>query len=933
MNKIVIIDGNSLIFRAYYAVPAFFSPEGVPTGAVYGFANMLFRIMAEHPDATVAVAFDVKEKTFRHKMYPEYKGTRKKTDDDLLLQFPIAKDLLGLLGIPVLEAPGYEADDILGTLAYQAMEAGMDSAIYTGDKDALQLVRPHSDVYITLRGVSSTEKYDEAKVLEKMGVTPSQIVDYKSLKGDASDNIPGAKGIGDKTAIKLLSEYGSTENILANIEAVKPSRISKILSECRDMVLLSKELATVSVEAPVSLEDVQMGVRDEEGLLAFFKKYGFTSLIKKFQAIGVAISGEELSASASADSISSKKKTSRAGKDKPSGAVPLSDSSVNWEATPFAGADCNEPFGELDVPRCSGASAEEALAEVSLNAREEEAAPVFIGLSLSDGAFDTFYVYGKNLWVCSTLEDFVQLKPLLENENIKKQVFSSKELYLFCFQQGIDLKGVIFDVTIAAYLLNPSRKDYSIEGLAKDFGHAYRYGSASQLSLLDLGMDESDNEEDGFCSLSKYEHVCYFAGVTKRLTELLGKALECSSVHRLFVKTELPLVKVLADIEHTGFRLSTEVLREIGKDIEEKIARLQSRIHELAGEEFNISSPKQLGVILFEKLELPKGKKTKTGYSTNKDILEKLSGEYEIARLVIEYRSYTKLKSSYVDSLLNLVVDGRIHTSLNQKIAVTGRLSSTEPNLQNIPIRLEEGRNIRKAFLADEGCVLLSADYSQIELRVLAHLSGDEKLMKAFNEEADVHRVTASQVFGVAPEEVTSLQRSHAKEVNFGIIYGMGDFGLSESLGISVFEARNYIEKYFETYSRVREYMEGIVQEATERRYVETILGRKRMIPELSAKNRNIRAHGERMARNTVVQGSAADIIKIAMIRLYEKLRENGLQSKIILQIHDELVLNVPESEQEEVRGLLREAMEGAYPLNVPLKVSMSTVTCWYDAK
>ncbi len=962
MKKIVIIDGNSLIFRAYFAVPAFFSPEGVPTGAVYGFANMLYSIMSQHKGADVAVAFDVKEKTFRHKIYPEYKGTRKKTDEDLLLQFPIVKEMLGLFGIPVLEAPGYEADDILGTLAHQAGKKGIESVVYTGDKDALQLVGGGTSVYITLRGVSSTECYDEAKVVEKMGVRPDQVVDYKSLKGDTSDNIPGAKGIGDKTAIKLITEYGTTENILAHAEEVKPPRIGKILAESKDIVMLSKELATISVEAPVSLDDISMGEFQSAEVIAFFRKYGFASLIKKYQKAGLIDGAEASVADDSKPSTSSRanRKTAATLSGSLSSSRSNSAGASFAQSAPFAGAEFQEVFGEVKLPNIVRTDINDILSKFASGStcdlesenhskelgsdkkKNDDQSEIYVGLALSDGEFESFYILHNGLFYgIKTLEDFLALKPLLENRAIKKKTFSSKKLYLFCFEHGIDLCGVVFDVTVAAYLLNPSRKEYGIAEISRDFGHEYKFSPAKQLSLLDGGMDgnstlgenigEHNGEDDSTDGIDG--ELRYKAAVTERLTQILEKGLACSGMTALYDETELPLVKVLADIEHTGFRMDSDILREIGKGIEDKIATLEKRVHELAGEAFNISSPKQLSVILFEKLGLPHGKKTKTGYSTNKEILDKLAGEYEIAGLVVEYRSYTKLKSSYVDSLLSLVKDGKIHTSLNQKIAVTGRLSSTEPNLQNIPIRLEEGRLIRKAFLADEGCMLVGADYSQIELRVLAHLSEDSKLIKAFNEGADVHRATASEVFGVSPEEVTTTQRSHAKEVNFGIIYGMGDFRLSESLGISVFEARNYIEAYFDTYGKVKTYMEGVVEGAREHRFVETILGRKRTIPELFARNKNVQAHGTRMARNTVIQGSAADIIKIAMMRLYDRLREKGFKAKIILQIHDELILNVPEGELDDVKILLKEAMEDAYKLRVPLKVDMNVAKSWYDAK
>lgn len=919
MKNIVLIDGYSLIFRAYYAMPSLVSPAGTPTGAVYGFANMLISILENHKDAVIAVAYDRKEKTFRHELFADYKGTRKETDEDLKLQFPIVREMLTRLGIPVIEMPGFEADDIIGTLAKQAVESGASAYVYTGDKDALQLVQYGIHVNITVKGVSNTEQYDEQKVIEKMGVRSSQIVDFKSLRGDTSDNIPGAKGIGDKTAVKLLTEYGTTENIIVNADQIKPARISGIIKDSIPMIELSKTLATIVLDVPVSAKELENQTPDTESLRSMFQSLGFASLLKRLDKLTGGSPEGANSPSTGENMLSEMGRTTS--KDK---------TSVHT----FAEVNRYSPFLPSSYVPSSSNDRSNAAACLRMVSVFDFSLPFTMGIALDDdkawGAFRyAYFVRDGEIKIIYEEQDFIALKKELENPLIQKMVFSSKELYLYCFSKGIHLSGVVLDVVIASYLVNPARKSYVLKDLAEDYGFSYEEREAGrQLSLLDANTDA-----DVDAKRSRDEEIMAEAGVVESLAYVVREVLEAAKLKTLYDEIELPLVKVLADIEFTGFSIDVGVLREIGQEIERKIAELEGRILELAGEDFNISSPKQLGVILFEKLGLPVLKKNKTGYSTDKDVLEKLGEGYEIARLVIEYRSYTKLKSGYIDSLSELARDGKIHTSLNQTIAVTGRLSSTEPNLQNIPIRMEEGRNIRRAFRSEEGAVLLDADYSQIELRVLAHMSGDQRLIEAFTNGEDIHRLTASEVFGVSQEEVSPLQRSHAKEVNFGIIYGMGDFGLSESLKIPVFEARHYIEQYFRTYSEVKPFMDGIVESCKKSGYVETLFGRKRQIPELRVRNKMVQAHGIRMARNTVIQGTAADIIKIAMVRLYEELNRRGLRSKLILQIHDELILNVPEDEIEIVKSILRHSMETAAELRIPLKVDMQVASNWYDAK
>lgn len=899
MKNIVLIDGYSLIFRAYYAMPSLVSPAGVPTGAVYGFANMLISILENHKDAVIAVAYDRKEKTFRHEMFPEYKGTRKETDEDLKVQFPIVREMLINLGIPVIELPGYEADDIIGTLAKQVTESGGAAYVYTGDKDALQLVQYGIKVNITVKGVSNIEQYDEQRVIDKMGVRSSQIVDFKSLRGDVSDNIPGAKGIGDKTAVKLLNEYETTENILANVELLKPVRVSNIIKESMGMIRLSKTLATIVLDVPVFARDISNQAPNPTAIRTMFQNLGFSSLLKRLDRLTGEHGGSQVPNSESSTADGKGEKDPKAGYQR----VNPYSSFLPIEFRPVLQTSSLKTVSDFDFSQ-----------------------PFTMGIALSDdGVWGSlryaYFVRDGAIKILYSEQEFIALKAVLENPHIHKTVFSSKELYLYCFSKGIHLNGVALDLVIAAYLVNPARKDYTLKALAEDCGFHYEDGGTGrQLSLL----SEEKSEE---------EEIIAQASVVQSLAFVLEEVLKETGLKKLYDEIELPLVKVLADIEFTGFHVDVGVLKEIGCEIEKRIADLEERILLLAGEKFNISSPKQLGYILFDKLGLPSLKKNKTGHSTDKDVLERLGEEYEIARLVIEYRSYTKLKTNYIDSLSALERNGRIHTSLNQTIAVTGRLSSTEPNLQNIPIRMEEGRSIRRAFKSEDGAMLLDADYSQIELRVLAHMSGDRRLIEAFKNGEDIHRLTASEVFGVSPAEVDSLQRSHAKEVNFGIIYGMGDFGLSESLKIPVFEARHYIEQYFRTYSEVKPFMDEIVENCKKRGYVETLFGRKRQIPELRVKNKMVQAHGVRMARNTVIQGTAADIIKIAMVRLYDRLNEKGLKTKIILQIHDELILNVPEEEIEIVKEILKTSMETAAQLLVPLKVDMQIARTWYDTK
>ncbi|GAB6109615.1 DNA polymerase I [Fusibacter bizertensis] len=873
-QKIVIVDGNSLINRAYFAMSELKNSNGIYTGGVFGLTSMVFSLIENFKPTHFCVAFDMKGPTFRHLSYDQYKGTRKGMPEELVMQMPIVKDILDALNISRVELQGYEADDLIGTIAKFCVENDIEANVITGDKDALQLVAFGANVHITKKGITQLKLYKDADILEEWGVHANQVIDFKGLSGDSSDNIPGIPGVGPKTASKLLSTFGTVENLIERYEEIENKRIRGLVEEHAAQAMMSKRLATIFTEVPVELELDTFKVKEPniERAIQLFKKYELTNLMSK-----------------------------------------------------------------LKVKVETHAVADQS-ALLTLNG--------FIDLALSEKAF-TFKIFydcenvidrnfvmatfrvGKDVCVLTDLDDLLALKPIFENSAIMKNGFDLKREYLFLMDHQIDLQGVRFDGFIAAYLLDPARRSYDLAEIVfenastKVISDEDLLGKgAKKLRLSDLKVEQ----------IQPYA-ISHLNGIVN-LKEVFVPKLEEMNFTDLFENVEVPLVKILADIEHTGFRVDMDKINELDLQLIDKISEIESTVYHLAGESFNINSPKQLGVILFEKLELPMGKKTKTGYSTSHDVLEKLANLHPIINEIIEYRTYTKLKSTYIDGL-RLVIDERdhrVHTSLNQTIAVTGRLSSTEPNLQNIPIKLPYGRKIRRFFIADDGSTLLDADYSQIELRVLAHLSEDPKLIEAFNTDMDIHTLTASQVFHISESEVTSLQRSRAKEVNFGIVYGMGEFGLSESLGISRKDAKIYIDNYFASYPRVKGFMDEVIEACKEKGYVETILNRKRAITDINNSNFMLRSAAERIARNTPIQGSAADIIKLAMIKVYEALKKQKLKSKLILQVHDELILNVPTDEIEAVEKLLKVCMEEAYKLIVPLKVEMNTGDSWYEA-
>ena len=876
-EKMVIIDGNSLMNRAFYAIPSLTDSKGECTNAVYGFTNMLLRIISEEKPEYMAVAFDRKAPTFRHKAYTEYKAGRKKMPPELNSQFPIIKKVLKAFNIGIYEIDGYEADDIIGTVAKKC-EKELDVTIYTGDRDALQLISDHTKVAITKRGITDIDIYDSDKMMDKYNATPRQFIDIKGLMGDASDNIPGVPGIGEKTAIRLIDEFKSIEGILENIDTIKSAKIKKLMIEYAEQALFSKKLATIVTDVPIefNINEMRLKEADRQNLLSVFRELEFKSLIEKME-LNKGTSSENLSA-----------------------------------------VDCKiadrKDIEELiqDVKRSKRFSIVFIIRGTDFYNTDIEG----IGMS-NDG--------NSALFIKPDHEYIEMLKDILEDENIKKYSHNAKDGYVSLNKHGIDLKGLEFDTAIASYLLNPSESTYNIDELLRRFLN------------IDIKPEKEIQKEikDGADRSIICSYLCTEAAGVFKLTDILKKKISESGMDFLYYNIENPLIEVLASMEITGFKVDKNILLKLSDEFGSEIDQLTADIYKMSGEEFNINSPKQLGHILFDKLKLPVIKKTKTGYSTDAEVLEKLAPQNEIVKKLLDYRQIMKLKSTYVDGLLHIVnEDGRIHSSFNQTVTATGRISSTEPNLQNIPVRLEIGKRIRKVFIpSNDECRILSGDYSQIELRVLAHISKDRNLMDAFYNGLDIHRKTASEVFGVPMDEVTSTMRSRAKAVNFGIIYGISDFGLAKDIGISRKEAKTYIDNYLNKYSGVKSYMEGIVKKAKKDGFVTTILNRRRFIPEIKSSNYTVRSFGERLAMNTPIQGSAADIIKIAMVKVYYRLKERGLKSKLILQVHDELIVDVYKDELDAVKEIIKDSMENAFKLDVPLKVDINSGNNWMEAK
>ena len=881
MNKtLVIIDGNSIINRAFYALPEMSNKEGLKTNAIYGFTNMLLKIIDTYNPTHISVAFDRKAPTFRHIEFKEYKAGRKKMPDELREQFEPLKDLLDKFNIHRLEIDGYEADDIIGTVSKIAEDNGFKVYIVTGDKDAIQLASNKTTTLITKKGVGEVEEYDYDSVIEKYEMTPTQFIDLKGLMGDKSDNIPGVPGIGEKTGIKLIKEFSSIEGIFDNIDSIIGSTKKK-LEENKELAIMSKKLATIIRDVPVefNLEELEYGNYNTKDILDVFKYLGFTSLIPRI------------------------------------GSLDESEDIVN---------EANVEISKLeDIDEFINKVKENNELIIKTVTREGNILDKRIKyIFLSVDGKKIYYVEENSIH---------KLEYIFTSNEIKKLGYNLKDDYIALKPYGIKLENIYFDITIAEYLIDSmSSTSYECSAIAMKY---LTKKVKTKEELLGKGVKAKKYQDLSFEELSS--HISQIIDTVKSVMPIMEENLKESNMDGLLYHVEMPLVEVLADMEYEGVKVDKEKLNELGSQFKEIIKKLESEIYKISGEEFNINSPKQLGVILFEKLGLPVIKKTKTGYSTNAEVLDKLKDQSPIIDKIIEYRQIVKLNSTYVEGLLSIInpIDGRIHSSFNQTITTTGRISSTEPNLQNIPVKLEMGRNIRKVFISDKGCKLVDADYSQVELRVLAHMSQDETMIDAFKHNEDIHTKTASQVFNVSMDEVTSKQRSDAKAVNFGIVYGKSDFGLSEDLNIPVKQAKEYIENYFNKYNKIKEFMDNIIEDASSNGYVTTILNRRRYIPEIKSSNFMLRNAGKRAAMNAPIQGSAADIIKIAMINVYKKLEENNLKSKLILQVHDELIVEAVDSEIDIVKKIVKDDMENAVCLDVNLDVDLNIGDSWYDTK
>lgn len=883
-EKIVIIDGNSLINRAYYAMQRpMITREGIYTQGIYGFLNMLGKIRDDYTPEYLTVAFDLKAPTFRHLEYKDYKAGRKPMPPELAMQMPILKEVLGAMNIPILELEGFEADDIIGTVARLGEEEGLEPLIVTGDKDALQLATDVTKVLITKKGVSEFELFDHDKMIERYNLTPVQFIDLKGLMGDSSDNIPGIPGVGEKTGIKILEQFGSIENMLANTEQIERESLRNKVEENAQLALMSKQLATINRFVPIEFEfeSLREEEPDYDRLIELYQKLEFNSFLKRLK-------------------------------------MPAGDAEKTENAAP------------LQVKKTIIRAREEMDALTVLTGKEvfikvfgdygHVRRPEVQGMFLMDEE-RAFYIDCLHISPEEAAHAVNQLKLSLNGHDIKDDVFSM--MYF-----GMTDFNISFDTAIAEYVLDVSRSKYDLKTLALEKLHQ----DIPDEKVFVAGAGQIDMFSDNTSAYMDYGVL--LGSITMAVRRCQKPEIEEKSLEKVLYDVELPLIEVLASMEVSGVRADMEFIDEFGLQIKEKIQLLELQIYDLAATQFNINSPVQLGEILFEKLKLPSGKKTKRGYSTSADILEKIKDKHPIVPAVLEYRNLTKLNSTYVEGLKPLIAaDGRIHAHFQQTVTATGRISCTEPNLQNIPIRQELGRKLRSAFEAEKGCTLVGADYSQIELRVLAHLSKDENLIDAFNKGEDIHRMTASRVLGIPAEQITVADRSRAKAVNFGVIYGMSGFGLSEELNITRKEAEAYIEEYFKKHEKVKAYMDEQIAKAKKTGYSETILGRKRPIHEITASAYMVRQLGERLAMNSPIQGSAADIIKLAMLKVYRELKEKHPDAKLILQVHDELIIEAPDGELDEVKELLVKNMESAMNLSVKLAAEVNTGHTWYDLK
>ena len=877
-EKILLIDGHSILNRAFYGIPDLTNSEGRHTGAVYGFLNILFRILDEEKPDYLTVAFDVHEPTFRHKIYSQYKGTRKPMPSELREQVPLIQELLTAMGIKIVSKGGYEADDLLGTLAKKSEQKGMDVTILSGDRDLLQLATEKVMIRLpkTSKGKTTIEDFHGEQVLEKYQVTPPQIIELKALMGDSADNIPGIPGVGEKTATKLIVQYGSIENAHDHLEGIKPNKAKESLRDHYDLAQLSKTLATINTDSPLEYDyqEARLGNLYTQEAFQLCKRLEFKNLLSRFENVSA-----------------------------------------------------EEETLEENFFTCEDLAGAESIFEKAASCEH-----VGIDLLMDDEA-----VYGLGIALSKEEIYYIPSEGLITGEYLCGKVRDLSERVILC---AMDIKALlkhvrisdasrIFDIGIGVYLLNPLKSSYSYDNVAREYLDGSIFPSREDLLGKTTFRKAWEESREGL-----FRYACYVAYTVCASRELIEEKLKETDMWKVYQDIELPLVFTLHSMEQWGICVRGEELKTYGEKLSIRISELEESVYQQAGEKFNINSTKQLGVILFEKMKLPGGRKTKTGYSTAADILEKLAPEHPIVKDILEYRQLAKLKSTYADGLGAVIAeDGRIHSTFNQTITATGRISSTEPNLQNIPVRMELGRLIRKVFVPEEGYVFLDADYSQIELRVLAHMSGDEMLIQAYREAQDIHRLTASQVFHVPFDEVTDLQRRNAKAVNFGIVYGISSFGLSQDLSITKKEAADYINKYFETYPKIKGFLDGQIEMAKEKGYVVTMFGRRRPVPELKSSNFMQRAFGERVAMNSPIQGTAADIIKIAMNRVYKRLTEEGLKSRLVLQVHDELLIETKVEEIEEVSRILEEEMKGAAALSVELDVDMHQGNNWYEAK
>ncbi len=871
-KKIVLLDGNSLAYRAFFALPLLTNDNGIHTNAVYGFTMMLQNILADEKPTHILVAWDAGKTTFRHKTYGEYKGGRQKTPPELSEQFPYLRKLLDAYNIPQYELDQYEADDIIGTLSKIGDADEAEVVVISGDKDLTQLASGHTTVFITRKGMTDIEKYTPEHVMEKYGIEPHQIIDMKGLMGDASDNIPGVPGVGEKTALKLLVEYGSIENVYKSLGNITAKKLNQNLTENQEQAFMSKELATIEVNAPItiSVNELTYNGPDMEKVIGIYQELKFKTLLEKI--------------------------------------------------SPQA---AEEPQADIDVTIVSELTEEDFADEMAIHIEmydENYLTAEVLGISIADDRRTQFIPF-------AIANESSVFKTWLQDPSKKKYTSDSKAAIASLARCGLEADGFDFDFLLATYIVNPSTTYTDVASVAREFG----YTDVQQDEVVyGKGAKKSVPEEKVVA-----EHASRKAQAIWKLRPVIEDKLKENDQYDLYYELELPLAKILSKMESTGVKTDLKILQEIGIDLSAKLTELEAAIYEAAGDKFNINSPKQLGVILFEKIGLTPIKKTKTGYSTAADVLEKLESEHEIISLILTYRQLGKLNSTYIEGLSKEIhEDGKIHTRFQQALTTTGRLSSINPNLQNIPVRLEEGRKIRGAFVPSEpGWYLFAADYSQIELRVLAHMSQDEKLIEAFREGADIHTKTAMDVFGVEKEAVTSDMRRAAKAVNFGIVYGISDYGLSQNLDITRKEAAKFIDTYLSSFPGVKQYMADIVADAKMKGFVTTLMNRRRYLPEITSSNFNLRSFAERTAMNTPIQGSAADIIKKAMIDMADRLKAEGMQTRMLLQVHDELIFEAPEEEIEKLKVIVPEVMESALALDVPLKVDWAFGLSWYDTK